>query len=86
MRRISDGMFLEAARALANSVTKADLSENALYPQLDRIRQISHDIACAALRRAIDEGLADPELASDLEVRVRSSMWFPDYRPFVYEP
>jgi len=86
VRRITDGMFLDAARTLAACVTEADLEEGALVPRLERTREISHAVACAVIRRAIAEGHADGDLARDLEERVRGAMWFPEYRPYVYAP
>ena len=44
-RHVSDGMFLAAAKALADAVTTADLAESAVYPQLSRIRECSHAVA-----------------------------------------
>jgi malic enzyme len=86
VRRVTDGMFLDAARTLAGMVSAADLEEGALYPVLGRIREISLAIGCAVIRRAIDEGNAPRELGADLESRVRGSMWVPAYRPYVYDP
>ena len=85
-RRVTDGMFLAAARTLAGLASPADLEAGALFPPLARVREISRVVACAALRRAIDEGHADPDLAEGLEERVAASMWSPEYRPFVCEP
>jgi len=85
LRRIRAGVFLDAARALAEHVRPADLEQGALYPELEHIREISAAVACAVIRRAVDEGQADAELLDGLEERVRASMWFPAYRPFVYD-
>jgi malic enzyme len=85
-RHLSDGMFLEAARALATHVTEADIAESAVYPQLATIRDCSHSVACAVIRRAVKEGHADPEVLMDLEEVVRRAMWFPEYLPVHYEP
>ena len=86
LRHISDGAFLDAARTLADSVHQADLDESALYPRLESIREISCAVACAVIRRGVEEGVAEPDLMQDLEDRVRASMWLPEYRPIVYEP
>ena len=86
MQRITDGMFLEAARALAGCLAESDLEETALFPRLAHIRDISHAVACAVIRRAVAEGQAEPEQAEDVEKRVRAAMWKPEYRPFVYQP
>ena len=85
-RRITDGMFLAAARALASLATPTDLAEGSLLPALARVREISHTVACAVIRRAVEEGHAEGELLEHLEQRVSASMWFPEYRPLVYEP
>jgi len=85
-RRTTDGMFLEAARALAANVTLKDLDETAVYPELPRIRECSHAVACATVKRAVVEGHADAENLEGLEERVRQAMWYPEYLPVRYEP
>jgi malic enzyme len=85
-RHISDGMFLDAAKTLAATVTADDLEERAVYPRLSRIRDCSHAVACAVIRRAVAEGHADPSVLINLEENVRRSMWFPEYLPIRYEP
>lgn len=86
VRRIREGVFLDAARALAEHVSQEDLEEGALYPRLEHIREISAAVASAVVRRAVAEGHADEELLEEFESRVRDAMWFPEYRPFVYDP
>ncbi len=85
-RHISDGMFLEAAKALATHVTEADIKESAVYPQIATIRECSHSVACAVIRRAVKEGHADSEILTNLEETVRRAMWYPEYLPIRYEP
>jgi len=85
-RHISDGMFLDAAKALAANVTAEDFAEGAIYPQLTRIRDCSHAVACAVIRRAVVEGHADASVLSNLDESVRRAMWFPEYLPIRYEP
>jgi len=85
-RRVTDGMFLDAARALAGLVSPTDLAEGALFPPLARVREISHAVACAVIRRAVAEGHAEAGVLDDLEQRVTAAMWFPEYRSLVYAP
>jgi malic enzyme len=80
-RRVTDSMFLEAAKALAGTIAESDLQSGALYPRLTRIREISQTVACAVIRRAAAEGNADPAVAKNAEERVREAMWFPEYLP-----
>jgi malic enzyme len=79
-------MFLAAAKALAEKVTEADLAEVAVYPQLTRIRECSHAVACAVVKRAVEEGHAEEDALENLEERLKKAMWFPEYRPIRFEP
>jgi malic enzyme len=85
VRRVTDAMFLDAAQALAGLVSEADLDQGAVYPELTRIRECSHAVACAVIRRAVAEGHAPPEILPRLEETVRRAMWFPAYRPIRYQ-
>jgi malic enzyme len=84
--RATDGMFLDAAHALAGRVSLADLSDGALYPPLSRIRECALAVACAVIRRAAREHLTDVRATDAIEDIVSDAMWFPSYRPIVYEP
>ena len=78
-------MFLEAARALAGKVTAKDLDESAVYPELPRIRECSHAVACATVKRAVKEGHAEPGILENLEDNVTRAMWDPEYLPIRHE-
>jgi hypothetical protein len=84
-RRVSDAIFLAAAKALANLVSESDLAGGALYPELTRIRECSHAIACATVRQAVRDGFANGEILEDLEKRISQAMWEPEYLPIRYE-
>lgn len=58
-RRVTDAMFLVAARALAETVTDAHLARGSVYPSLPDIRSVSLDIATKVAERAYAEGIAD---------------------------
>ena len=85
-RHVSNGMFLEAAKALAAMVKPEDLAECAVYPELARIRECSFAVAGATIRRAVAEGHADPEILEHLEKTVDRAMWYPEYLPIRFEP
>jgi malate dehydrogenase (oxaloacetate-decarboxylating) len=86
VRRVTYGMFLDAARALASQVTLADAADGAVYPELTRIRACSHAVACAVVRRAIVEEQSALPRGTVVEDAVSSAMWFPEYREIRYEP
>jgi malate dehydrogenase (oxaloacetate-decarboxylating) len=81
VRRVTDAMFLDAARALAGLVRTTDLDHGAVYPELTRIRECSHAVACAVIRRAVADGHSSPAILPELEETVSRAMWFPAYRP-----
>jgi malic enzyme len=85
-RTVNEGLFLEAAKTLAAQVSREDLAECAVYPQLTRIRDCSHAVACAIVRRAVQEGMAEADQIENLEETVQRAMWFPSYLPLRYEP
>jgi malic enzyme len=84
VRRVTDGMFLDAAKALAQKVTAADLAAGAVYPELGHIRECSHDVACAVIRRAVSDGFSTAPL-DGIEQAVERAMWQPEYCPLRYE-
>jgi malic enzyme len=84
VRRVTEAMFLEAAKALAAQVTGADLDQGAVYPELGRIRACSHAVAVAVVRRAVDEGYAERSVLDGLAQTVERAMWRPEYRPLRY--
>jgi malic enzyme len=85
IQRVSDKMFLEAARALASKVTEQDLKESAVYPELSRIRECSLEVACATVKQAVKEGYANEEVLEDLEESLGYAMWDPKYLPIRFE-
>jgi malate dehydrogenase (oxaloacetate-decarboxylating) len=81
-RRISDGMLLAAARALAAaSPSKRDSTAN-LLPPVTELRDVSYRVALALALQAQSEGLAEETSREELEARIRLKMWTPVYRPY----
>ena len=78
-RRVSDAMFLAAARALGE-VSPARTDHNAaLFPPLEEISQVSRRIALAVGAEAQRQGLAEPTTPEELERRVDAARWEPRY-------
>ncbi|HNC22837.1 MAG TPA: NAD-dependent malic enzyme [Opitutaceae bacterium] len=82
-KRVTDEMFFVAAKVLASMVTEQDLSYGRIYPDLQRIREVSANIATAVARVAFQRGLTDMLCPEDLAARVRSQMYEPVYPNFV---
>src|SRR3954462_878629 len=81
-RRISDGMLMAAARALAD-VSPARLHPNAnLLPPVSELRDVSLRVAQAVAMQARKEGLTEPTDAGDMYGMIRNTMWTPACRPY----
>lgn len=78
-REVTDGMFLEAAKALSDVTQKELVEQGQLYPDIDEVRAVSRAVAIAVAQRAIEEGVADP--VEDIEESVHAHMWVPEYIP-----
>jgi len=81
--RITDAMFLTAARTLAGQVTEDDLAQGRIFPSLTRIRDVSAKIAAAVAEECHRAGLARRPQPADLEAYIRSCMFEPDYREYI---
>jgi len=78
-RRISDGMFMAAAKALAElSPARNDPRAN-LLPPVRALRDVATAVAVAVAAQACREGLAKGMSRDEIEHRVRDKMWTPGY-------
>ena len=77
--RITEPMFMAAARALAGMATDADLAEGSLYPPLSDVREVSARIAAEVAAIAFREKLATVPQPPDLLAWVKASMYQPRY-------
>jgi malate dehydrogenase (oxaloacetate-decarboxylating) len=80
-RRISDAMFMAAARALADAALTRREPAGALLPPLSESRRVARSIALAVAAAAQKDGLADPSGPEELERLVDAKMWEPRYLP-----
>ena len=78
-RRVTNEMFLAAARTLADSAGDSDLAQGSLFPPLDRIRAISASIATAVAGVAYQRGLATEPAPQDLYPFIERQMFTPEY-------
>jgi malate dehydrogenase (oxaloacetate-decarboxylating) len=82
-RRVSDGMFMASAKALAALSPAAKDKEARLLPPLDEIRAVSVAVAIAVARQAQAEGLAEATAPEALKQMVLDQVWEPAYRPYI---
>ncbi len=80
--RVTDEMFLAAARSLADQVSEADRAKGLIYPPLNEIRDVSAAIAARVVEVARSQGLARNSLpadSADLVAHMRSNIYEPRY-------
>jgi malate dehydrogenase (oxaloacetate-decarboxylating) len=77
--RVTDGMFLEAAAALAGCSPAVTDRSGDLFPPLDRIRTVSRVIAAAVAREAQRAGVAPVTSPEELQQRISITEWKPHY-------
>ncbi len=82
-RRVTDEMFLAAARTLALEVGVNDLTQGRVYPSFERIREVSAAIAAAVAEIAYARGLAMHARPANVRAQVESLMWKPEYKSYV---
>jgi malate dehydrogenase (oxaloacetate-decarboxylating)(NADP+) len=82
-RRVTDAMFMAAARTLAEQVSADDLAQGSLYPPLAQVLDVSARIAAAVAAVAFHDGLAGIERPADLLGFVRAQMYDPRYPSYV---
>ena len=81
--RVTDEMFMAAARTLAASVGEDDLAQGSLYPPLNRVRDVSAHIAASVAEVAFRNDLAGIDRPDDLLEYIRSQMYEPFYTSYV---
>ena len=78
-RRVTDKMFLKAARTLASLIRESELAEGRVYPALNRIHEVSHAIAVAVAEEVFAEHLNARSRPDHLAGFIRSQMFVPEY-------
>jgi malate dehydrogenase (oxaloacetate-decarboxylating)(NADP+) len=85
--RITDKMFYVAAVACMNAMTPEEEAQGRTFPELSRIREVSHAVAVAVVEEALAAGLTTKikkENTGDaLAKYISNKMYFPSYHPLL---
>ena len=81
--RISDGMFMAAAMALASSSPARDNSSHNLLPPVGALREVAAKVALAVAVQAHKEGYVTEVPVDQIHQRIRDKIWTPRYVPLV---
>jgi malate dehydrogenase (oxaloacetate-decarboxylating) len=80
--RVTDEMFVAAARALSLWSPARQDPADALYPHLDVVQDVARDVAVAVGVEAQRAGLAPSIRRDDLVRHIKEKMWEPRYLPY----
>jgi malate dehydrogenase (oxaloacetate-decarboxylating)(NADP+) len=82
-KRVTDEMFIEAARALAEQVTPGELEQGLLFPPQSNILETEIKVAARVARVVFDSNLACVARPADCEAFIRSHVYKPEYQALV---
>ena len=85
-RRVTDTMFMAAAKCLAELSPARSNKSGRLLPPVSELRHVSFAVAKAVALQAIDDGVAAPLGDQTLESRICANVWQPVYLPYRFCP
>jgi malate dehydrogenase (oxaloacetate-decarboxylating) len=83
--RVTDEMFMAAALALRDGSPALKDPQASLLPRLEDIRKIARHIAIAVAKQAQADGVADKTTDDEIEQRIDTTIWTPEYLPLKHE-
>jgi malate dehydrogenase (oxaloacetate-decarboxylating)(NADP+) len=78
--RVTDEMFIEAARAVADQVPADLLNQGSLYPPQSNILETEIQTAARIAKLVFDSGLASVKRPSDMVAFIREQVYRPEYQ------
>jgi len=85
-RRVTDAMFIAAARTLSELAPVRRDPSLALVPPLPEVRDVAKRVAVAVAVQAQRDGVADELPDDELLRRIDATMWTPEYLPYRRAP
>jgi len=82
-RRVSDQMFIEAARAVADQVPENLLQQGMMYPPQSDILEIEIQTAARVAKLVFDSGLAQVECPDVMVYFIRQQVYKPEYAQLI---
>jgi len=80
--RVSDQMFMAAAKALAAASPARDDPTKSLLPPVTSLREVSITVALAVALQAHKEGLTQGVDTDQIDGLIRNKVWTPHYVPY----
>jgi malate dehydrogenase (oxaloacetate-decarboxylating) len=79
--RVSEGMFMAAAKALASASPARDNPRHNLLPPVSALREVAAKVALAVAMQATREGYVTGVTVDQIHERIRAKIWTPRYVP-----
>ena len=77
--RVTEEMFIVAAKAVAEQVTDSSLASGLIYPPQSQILDASLRVAAKVAAHVFDKGLARVKRPDDIEAHIRATAYRPQY-------
>ncbi|MGZ3646403.1 MAG: oxaloacetate-decarboxylating malate dehydrogenase, partial [Ktedonobacteraceae bacterium] len=84
-QRVTNQMFIAAARELSEYSPARQVSTASLYPMVEDVREVSRHVALAVGLAAQQSGVAERTSQEELERRITAQMWIPHYPRLKYK-
>ncbi|MFC3651425.1 NAD-dependent malic enzyme [Dyella humi] len=81
-RRVTDAMFMVAAKAVAAMSPTVKDKTATLLPPVDQLRDVSMAVAKVVARQAQEDGVAERCDDAIIDERIRAIVWEPKYLPY----
>jgi malate dehydrogenase (oxaloacetate-decarboxylating) len=81
-QRVTDGMFMAAAKALAGASPARNNARRNLLSPVSQLRDVALTVALAVAYQAHKEGLTDDIATDQIEAAIRAKIWTPRYLPY----
>ncbi len=82
-KRVTDEMFVAAARAVAERVTPADMEVGLIYPPQSEILETEVHAAVRIAEVIFDRGLSDLKRPDNIEAFIREQVYDPEYKSLI---
>jgi malate dehydrogenase (oxaloacetate-decarboxylating) len=81
-RRVTDNMFMTAAKTLASLSPARSNKNEALLPPIGESRKVGLVVGEAVAQQAVADGVAAPVDSESMKERIDAYVWEPVYRPY----
>jgi malate dehydrogenase (oxaloacetate-decarboxylating)(NADP+) len=79
-KRVTDEMFITAAEAVAEQVTREDFKSGLIYPRVKDILKVSVNVAVRIAEQIFESGLAGIKKPDNVQEFIKSKMYIPAYK------